>query len=109
MWRDIPNLAKVMPWHSIRHGMKGTTMARYDYICTSCNHIFEVEHPMDARPDAVCPICGSSAQRHFASSSIVFKGSGFYNTDQRDKGGSSEASTPEPHSCSCENCPHKSE
>ena len=83
-------------------------MARYDYICTACNHIFEVEHPMSERPEVVCPVCGAPAERHFGSSSIVFKGSGFYNTDQRDKKGpSSAADMPAPHSC--ENCPHKAE
>ena len=83
-------------------------MARYDYICTACNHIFEVEHPMSERPEVVCPECGAPAERHFGSSSIVFKGSGFYNTDQRDKKSSSDAAEmPAPHSCA--NCPHKSE
>lgn len=81
-------------------------MARYDYICTSCNHIFEVEHPMDTHPDVACPVCGSPAQRHFDSSSIVFKGSGFYNTDQRDDKSAPTSGEHEP--CSCENCPHKS-
>ena len=55
-----------------------------------------------------CPVCGAPAERHFGSSGIVFKGSGFYNTDQRDKKGpSSAADMPAPHSC--ENCPHKAE
>ena len=81
-------------------------MARYDYICTACNTIFEVEHPMSEHPDVVCPECGAPAQRHFGTSGIMFKGSGFYNTDQRDKP-SSASSMPEPHSCA--NCPHKGE
>lgn len=81
-------------------------MARYDYICTACNHIFEVEHPMSEHPDVVCPECGAPAQRHFGTSGIMFKGTGFYNTDQRDKP-SSPAGMPEPHSCA--NCPHKGE
>ena len=44
-------------------------MARYDYKCPSCGSTFEVEHPM----------------RVFETSGIVFKGSGFYNTDQKGK------------------------
>ena len=81
-------------------------MARYDYICTACNHIFEVEHPMNEHPDVVCPECGAPAQRHFGTSGIMFKGTGFYNTDQRDKP-SSSAGMPEPHGCA--NRPHKGE
>ena len=58
-------------------------MARYDYKCTSCGTQFEVEHPMSAHPRVTCPKCGSEAQRVFETSGIVFQGSGFYNTDQK--------------------------
>jgi len=30
-------------------------MARYDYKCTSCGNVFEVEHPMSETPEVVCP------------------------------------------------------
>ena len=29
-------------------------MARYDYKCTSCGNVFEVEHPMSETPEVVC-------------------------------------------------------
>lgn len=77
-------------------------MARYDYICTACGSIFEVEHAMSEHPQVACPACGAPAERHFGGSAIVFKGSGFYNTDQRDKGGS-------PSCDACADCPHKAE
>jgi predicted nucleic acid-binding Zn ribbon protein len=32
-----------------------------------------------------CPKCGHEAERVFETSGIVFKGSGFYNTDQKGK------------------------
>ena len=67
-------------------------MARYDYRCSSCGLQFEVEHPMSEHPEVTCPECGSPASQVFNASGIVFKGSGFYNTDQRGKG-SSGAST----------------
>ena len=53
-----------------------------------------------ARYDYHCPSCGREAERVFDPSGIVFKGSGFYNTDQRGKGTSAPATK-------CENCPHK--
>lgn len=65
-------------------------MARYDYHCPSCGALFEFEHPMGERPRVVCPSCGSEAERVFDPSGIVFKGSGFYNTDMRDKPKSSD-------------------
>ena len=85
-------------------------MARYDYHCPSCNATFEVEHPMSAHPKVSCPSCGHEAERVFDPSAIVFKGSGFYNTDQR--GSSASASSSSSSSASapasaCESCPHK--
>ncbi len=79
-------------------------MARYDYKCTACGKLFEVEHPMSEHPHVTCPDCGADAERVFEPSGIAFKGSGFYNTDQR--GGSSSTtatSAPDP----CANCEHK--
>ncbi len=58
-------------------------MARYDYQCPACGTQFEVEHPMSERPEVTCPTCGAVAQQMFGTSGIVFKGHGFYNTDQR--------------------------
>lgn len=85
-------------------------MARYDYRCTSCGTVFEVEHGMTEHPSITCPECGNSAEKVFSASGIEFKGSGFYNTDQR--GGSSSTpatsgSSASTESCGCDNCPHK--
>ena len=87
-------------------------MARYDYRCSKCGNVFEVEHPMSEHPDVACPQCGAEAERVFSASSIKFNGSGFYNTDQR--GGSSSTaatSAPEPAPCGspegCEHCAAK--
>lgn len=68
-------------------------MARYDYRCTVCDKVFEVEHGMLEHPDVKCPDCGSEAMRVFDVSGIVFKGSGFYNTDQRGNKGASPATS----------------
>lgn len=86
-------------------------MARYDYRCTSCGTVFEVEHGMTERPAVSCPACGGDAEKVFSPSGIEFKGSGFYNTDQRG-GSSSTAATSGssgPAAHSCENCPHKND
>ncbi|HIU23438.1 FmdB family zinc ribbon protein [Olsenella sp. Marseille-QA0557] len=68
-------------------------MARYDYHCSNCNITFEVEHPMTARPTITCPNCGQKAERVFEPSGIAFKGTGFYNTDQRNTSSSSSKSS----------------
>ena len=38
-------------------------MARYDYKCSSCGNVFEVEHPMSETPEVVCPSCGAEMGR----------------------------------------------
>jgi putative FmdB family regulatory protein len=76
-------------------------MARYDYHCPACDATFEVEHPMSARPKVVCPSCGHEAERLFDPSGIVFRGSGFYNTDQRTKGSRAEKAS----GAACDSCP----
>lgn len=84
-------------------------MARYDYRCTECGTVFEVEHGMTEHPSITCPDCGKPAEKVFGASGIKFEGSGFYNTDMRG-GGSSTAATSSPAaqtSCGCADCPHK--
>lgn len=87
-------------------------MARYDYRCTACNKVFEVEHGMTEHPEITCPDCGGAATKVFNASGIRFEGSGFYNTDQRGGSSSTEATSGSTESASsseshsCENCPH---
>ncbi len=68
-------------------------MARYDYRCPKCDTQFEVEHPMSEHPEVTCPACGAVANQVFGASGIVFKGSGFYNTDQRGSKGATPATS----------------
>jgi putative FmdB family regulatory protein len=65
--------------------LHGGMMARYDYKCTECGTTFEIEHPMSAHPKVSCPSCGAPAERIFDTYGIEFKGTGYYNTDQKDK------------------------
>ena len=66
-------------------------MARYDYRCSSCGHVFEVEHRMSEHPEIHCPKCGKLAQHVFQGYGIQFKGTGFYNTDMKGKGAGASA------------------
>lgn len=66
-------------------------MPRYDYRCPACETTIEVEHGMREHPEITCPNCNASMARVLNTSGIVFKGSGFYNTDMRGKKGGTEA------------------
>ena len=57
-------------------------MPLYEYRCTQCNHTFEVSHHVGGLAGA-CPVCGGPTKRIFSSIGLIFKGSGFYTTDNR--------------------------
>jgi len=60
-------------------------MPTYEYVCRKCEHRFERFQSIKAGPVRKCPNCGKmSAQRLVsAGACIIFKGSGFYETDYR--------------------------
>jgi putative FmdB family regulatory protein len=63
-------------------------MPTYEYICDNCKHQFEQFQSIKAKPIRKCPRCGKmSVQRLIgAGAGIIFKGSGFYQTDYRSEG-----------------------
>ncbi len=60
-------------------------MPTYDYLCASCNHTFEKFESMSANPSKKCPECGKMQLKRLigAGAGVIFKGSGFYETDYR--------------------------
>ena len=60
-------------------------MPTYDYKCQSCDHAFELFQQMSAPVKKKCPECGKLKLKRLigAGSAVVFKGSGFYETDYR--------------------------
>ena len=60
-------------------------MPTYDYLCEACGHRFEEFQSMAAKPLRKCPQCKKSALERLigAGAGVIFKGSGFYQTDYR--------------------------
>jgi len=58
-------------------------MPIYTYSCNNCGHQFEQRQRMSDDPLKVCPVCRGRVRRVVNSVGIVFKGSGFYVTDNR--------------------------
>ena len=79
-------------------------MARYDYRCKECGNVFEVVHSMSEHPAITCPKCGASCERVFNPALIYFKGTGFYNTDQRGGGSTTSATSGGCGGCSGGDC-----
>lgn len=68
-------------------------MAVYEYRCTHCHHQFTIELSMADKlkgkgDNITCPLCSAKAEQIFSASGVVFKGSGFFNTDRRTNQGS---------------------
>ena len=63
-------------------------MPTYEYICDNCQYEFEQFQSIKAKPIRKCPECGKlSVQRLIgAGAGVIFKGSGFYQTDYRSEG-----------------------
>jgi putative FmdB family regulatory protein len=60
-------------------------MPTYDYECKACHHRWELFQSITAKPEKKCPKCGKrQAERLIGpGAGIIFKGSGFYQTDYR--------------------------
>jgi putative FmdB family regulatory protein len=74
-------------------------MPTYDYICTKCGDRFEAFQSIKAAPEAECPKCGSPGKRQIGTGiGVIFKGTGFYQTDykRKESGGGGSASKPKP-------------
>ena len=60
-------------------------MPTYDYKCAACEAEWEEFQSITAKPIRKCPECGKlKAKRQIGTGAgIIFKGSGFYQTDYR--------------------------
>ncbi|MDQ6650063.1 MAG: FmdB family transcriptional regulator [Actinomycetota bacterium] len=58
-------------------------MPTYQYACTECGEPLEVVQSFSDEPLTECPACGGRLRKVFSPVGVVFKGSGFYQTDSR--------------------------
>jgi len=60
-------------------------MPTYDYMCENCEYEFEQFQTITAKPLRMCPKCGKRKLKRLigTGAGIIFKGSGFYETDYR--------------------------
>lgn len=79
-------------------------MPTYDYRCDACEHEFELFQSIKDKHKRKCPACGRQKLRRLfgTGAAVVFKGSGFYQTDYRSesykKGAEAEKKANEPAS-----------
>ncbi|MGA2266344.1 MAG: zinc ribbon domain-containing protein [Phycisphaerae bacterium] len=60
-------------------------MPTYEYECRACGKRFDLFQSITAAPIRKCPLCGKKKVRRLIGSGagVIFKGSGFYQTDYR--------------------------
>ncbi|HNX68000.1 MAG TPA: zinc ribbon domain-containing protein [Candidatus Omnitrophota bacterium] len=88
-------------------------MPTYEYECGACGHRFEKFQSMTEKPLKQCPECGKNKIQRIihGGAGVLFKGSGFYQTDYRSKGYKESArkdkvpSPAAPCSGDCSSCP----
>ena len=62
-------------------------MPTYEYACPKCGHTFEQYQSMIDEPLKKCPACKKTGVKRLVGrgAGLIFKGSGFYITDYRNK------------------------
>lgn len=60
-------------------------MPHYDYKCSECGNVFEVQQRITEEPLKHCPKCKGKVNRLISAAGIIFKGSGFHITDYSKK------------------------
>lgn len=75
-------------------------MPTYEYECSSCAHAFEALQSMTEPKLVKCPACGKDKLTRLigSGSGVIFKGSGFYETDYKKKEAPAASAAP---SASC--------
>ncbi len=60
-------------------------MPTYNYECSACGHAFELFQSMTDKVKRKCPECGKQKLERLigTGAGLIFKGSGFYETDYR--------------------------
>lgn len=70
-------------------------MPVYEYRCSK-GHDYEKTEGFSAPTAQKCIVCGAKARRQISRTAVIFKGSGFYSTDNRRSTSSSASETSSP-------------
>ena len=85
-------------------------MPVYEYECSDCHKVFEVQQKISDAPLSVCPECDGSVRKLMSMSSFQLKGGGWYadgySSASGGAGKSAPAATPScPSGGGCASCP----
>lgn len=71
-------------------------MPTYEYKCQKCGHVFEARQSFSEAPLTKCELetCNGKVKKLFSPPAIIFKGKGFYCTDNKSSGSPKRTSCP---------------
>ena len=69
-------------------------MPTYSYACTECDNRFDAVQAFTDDALTECPKCNGRLRKLFGKVGVVFKGSGFYRTDNRESVKSASGGSP---------------
>ncbi|MDP8212398.1 MAG: zinc ribbon domain-containing protein [Candidatus Zapsychrus exili] len=80
-------------------------MPTYKYECSNCNYTFEILQSMTDKELEKCSDCGKKTLQRLigAGMGVIFKGSGFYETDYKKKDAPNCSSSKD--APACKSCP----
>ena len=62
-------------------------MPIYEYFCTACETLSEINHRMSDPAATICPVCGKPAlTKQISAAAFRLKGGGWYETDFKSDG-----------------------
>ncbi len=84
-------------------------MPTYEYECSACGYTFEEFQSISEKHLKKCPQCKKSSLHRLlgAGSGVIFKGSGFYETDYKGKSSSNSTKSSAEAPCCATGCPQK--
>ena len=84
-------------------------MPVYEYECSDCHKVFEVQQKLSDAPLSVCPECDGSVKKLMSMSSFRLKGGGWYadgySSSSNGVGKSAPAAASCPSGGGCAGCP----
>lgn len=84
-------------------------MPVYEYECTDCHKVFEIQQKMADAPLTACPECEGVVKKLMSMSSFQLKGGGWYADGYASAGAAGKSAPAAPAPCQsgggCANCP----
>ena len=84
-------------------------MPIYEYACDQCGHRFDIRQSWLDDPLTECPECTGRIRRVLHPAGVIFKGSGWYITDNRKSNGASDSANGSSSSSSASESAKKAE